>query len=457
SYIIPLFTTRIVRMTLNQTRLKQLNIHTIRIRAFIRNKKVAEFQDHRNSIEKVFHLMKKTEQYDNKSIINYDLKIYAKYINQTDIHYFTEFINIKSHIHTINCSIILIISQPQRLRDKIFKNFLPFILMLIAIQMGILLDIEVLKELIHRPIQISIGLVCQYILMPLIAFSISNFFQHEPLYSLGLFVLGCCPGGSALNQWTVLFDGDLNLSAIMTFASTVASFFMMPLWLYTLGQYAFLRQLKIRISFLNLLQSLLTIILPMGLGMLISHFIPKLKPIIKCILKPTLIFFTCYFFIFAAFVNYHLLFYIDLKTALTIPLLPWSGFLLSCLFAWICRQDWKRIITIGIETGIQNIGIAFMVLLYSLPAPENSRATVIPFIASYASVQPFYFILIYQLIRRKCCKTQRVVHRISIDTLSKTTFELSEAEDETCEEILQTKKVSLPMITLDASVDAKST
>ncbi|CAF4804016.1 unnamed protein product, partial [Rotaria sp. Silwood2] len=177
------------------------------------------------------------KKYDNKSIINYDLKIYAKYINQTDIHYFTEFINIKSHIHTINCSIILIISQPQRLRDKIFKNFLPFILMLIAIQMGILLDIEVLKELIHRPIQISIGLVCQYILMPLIAFSISNFFQHEPLYSLGLFVLGCCPGGSALNQWTVLFDGDLNLSAIMTFASTVASFFMMPLWLYTLGQY----------------------------------------------------------------------------------------------------------------------------------------------------------------------------------------------------------------------------
>ncbi|CAF3448050.1 unnamed protein product [Rotaria sp. Silwood1] len=457
SFTIPLFTTRMLRMKFNRTRLKQLNIHTIRLHAFISDQKVAEFQDHRDKIEKVFHLTKNIKQYDNESIMIYNLNIHAKYINQTNIQYFIEIINIKNHIYSINCSIVLIISQPERMRDKIFKNLTPFMLMFISIQMGILLDIEILKELIRRPIQISIGFVCQYIFMPLIAFSISKLFQYQPLYGLGLFIVGCCPGGSASNQWTVLFDGDLNLSAFMTFASTVASFFMMPLWLYTLGQYAYLRELEIRIPFLNLLLSLLTIIGPMGLGMIICHFIPKLKSIIKRILKPMLILFICYFFVFGAFVNYYLFHYIDLQTALTIPLLPWLGFLLGGLFAWICRQDSKRIVTIGIETGIQHIGIAFMVLLYSLPAPENSQATIIPLIAGYVSVLPFCLVLIYQLIRGKCCKTQPVDHHISIDTLSKTTFELSEAEAEPVDDISQTKKESLPITILDSAVDSKST
>jgi len=34
---------------------------------------------------------------------------------------------------------------------------------------------------------------------------------------------GCCPGGGMSNNWTILFDGDLNLSAIMTFISNAGS------------------------------------------------------------------------------------------------------------------------------------------------------------------------------------------------------------------------------------------
>jgi predicted Na+-dependent transporter len=44
-----------------------------------------------------------------------------------------------------------------------------------------------------------------------------------PLEALALFLYGCSPGGSASNNWTILFDGDIDLSAIMTFASTITS------------------------------------------------------------------------------------------------------------------------------------------------------------------------------------------------------------------------------------------
>ncbi len=258
-----------------------------------------------------------------------------------------------NHIQRMNCSIVLLISQPQRIRDKIFRKAIPFVIMIISIQMGILLDMEVLKELIRRPIQVLIGFVCQYGFMPLIAFAISKIFRYQPTYGLGLFVVGCCPGGSQSNQWTVMFDGDLNLSAFMSFVSTVASFFMMPFWLYTLGQYAYLREMKIHIPFFNLAISLLTIIGPLAIGMIAVYFIPKLKPIIQRIVKPMLLALILYFFVFGAFVNYYLFLYLDLQTALTAPFLPWLGFLFGSLFAWICKQDRKRLITIGIETGKQ--------------------------------------------------------------------------------------------------------
>lgn len=45
-----------------------------------------------------------------------------------------------------------------------------------------------------------------------------------------------------------------------------------------------------------------------------------------------------------------------------------------------------------------------MVLLYSLPEPENHQSTVIAIIISYLSSQPFYAILLIKLIRRKCFK-----------------------------------------------------
>ncbi|CAF3651637.1 unnamed protein product [Adineta steineri] len=446
TYIVPLFSTKIIRTTFNRTYLKQLNIHEIHIYAIISDQKVAEFENHRSITEKTFRISNNTKLNNNKPMIVYNLKINANYMNRTYIHYSIRFIDTNNHTYHINCSSILIVSSPKRLIDTIFKNVIPFIIIFTSIQMGILLDVGVLKELIKRPIQVLIGFVCQYGMMPILAYTISKLFRYDPLYGLGLFVVGCCPGGSASNQWTVIFDGDLNLSVFMSFASTVASFFMMPFWLYTLGQYAYLEELKIRIPFLNLAQSLLTIIAPVGIGMLLVHCIPKLKSIIQRIVKPTLILIIFYFFVFGAFANYYLLRYIDLRTALTAPLLPWLGFGLGGFLAWVFKQDEKRIITIGIETGIQNIGIAFMILLYSLPAPDNSQATVMPLVVAYLSLQPLYILLIYQTIRRKCCKSEK-----SVDTLSKTTPELSEVKSEVLD-----NEISLPLTAAGLSAGSEA-
>ena len=71
-----------------------------------------------------------------------------------------------------------------------------------------------------------------------------------------------------------------------------------------------------------------------------------------------------------------------------------------------------------------------MVLLYSFPAPQNSQASVIPLIVAYLSTQPFYLILLYRLIRRKCGKSKPSEDPTSTVTLEKTSEQLSKPEEQ---------------------------
>ena len=56
-----------------------------------------------------------------------------------------------------------------------------------------------------------------------ITFGMGYVFFTDPLYRLGLFTLGCSPGGMMSNFWTLMFGGDINLSITMTAVSTVAA------------------------------------------------------------------------------------------------------------------------------------------------------------------------------------------------------------------------------------------
>ena len=49
-------------MTFNQTRLKQLNIHTIHLRTYIADRKIAEFQGRHHTVRTTFHLTNTTSR-----------------------------------------------------------------------------------------------------------------------------------------------------------------------------------------------------------------------------------------------------------------------------------------------------------------------------------------------------------------------------------------------------------
>lgn len=120
---------------------------------------------------------------------------------------------------------------------------------------------------------------------------------------------------------------------------------------------------------------------------------------------------------------------------------------------YFSRGKFNCLLPFFVVLGIQNISIAYMILLYSLPSPENTQSIVIPFIASFLSTLPFYVVLVYQLIRKKCCKQKRPVRDISIDTLSKTTCHLSDTQSVALNDTSQTEKIFPPMAVVNSSTN----
>jgi len=73
-------------------------------------------------------------------------------------------------------------------------------------------------------------------------------------------------------------------------------------------------------------------------------------------------------------------------------LLPWMGFAFGALAALIARQPRENVTAIAIETGIQNSGIAIMLLKLSFDAPDGDMASVIPVVVSIFTPGPLLLV-----------------------------------------------------------------
>lgn len=109
------------------------------------------------------------------------------------------------------------------------------ILGLIMLTMGCTLSTDDFRTLMQRPLDIFIGSVAQYTIMPLLAWSLSRLFGLNPFMSAGLILVGCCPGGVSSNIMSFLCHGDVAYSVGMTTASTLLAPFVTPLLVYWLA------------------------------------------------------------------------------------------------------------------------------------------------------------------------------------------------------------------------------
>lgn len=105
------------------------------------------------------------------------------------------------------------------------------VLGIIMLGMGMTLGREDYRILAQRPLDVFIGAAAQYTVMPLLAIGIAKLFDLSPGLTLGLVLVGTCPGGVSSNIMSFLAKGDVAFSVGMTTVSTVLAPAVTPLWM----------------------------------------------------------------------------------------------------------------------------------------------------------------------------------------------------------------------------------
>lgn len=299
----------------------------------------------------------------------------------------------------------VVVFRKRGLLDTIFQVFIYIFLVFVTLAFGCKLDLDVVKENLRRPVAPAIGLCCQYILMPMIAFAIAKIvIPNDHAVALGIFISGVCPGGGVSNIYSHLLDGDLSLSITMTTISTIAALGMMPLWIYTLGK-VFTDELggatKVDIPFLNIFTALVILIVPLLVGVAIKYKLPRLTKILMKVITPVTLFVIIILISVGIYTNLYIFEFFEPKVILVGSLLPYCGYILSGIISLLLRQSWTKVKTIIIETGIQNQGVAILLMFTAFPPPDGDIAAVAPIASGVMTPLPLFVLtIIYQIYKR---------------------------------------------------------
>ena len=154
---------------------------------------------------------------------------------------------------------------------------------------------------------------------------------------LGLFVTGTSPGGGASNIWTLLFGGNLDLSVSMTAVSTVSAFFMMPLWIFLLGE-VIIAGTPIVVPYFKITTYAVMLLVPLLIGVSVRKCLPRVADFFVKLLKPLALFLIVFILVCGIWSQFFMIQLIDWKVAVVGFALPWLGFAFGCLFSKLCKR-----------------------------------------------------------------------------------------------------------------------
>lgn len=153
-------------------------------------------------------------------------------------------------------------------RPEPFAAMKPAIVPLLGVVMfgmGVTLTWANFAHVLRRPALVGLGMLLQFLLMPLIAWLLARGFGLAPYLAAGLVLVGSCPGGTASNVICYLARGDVALSITLTAASTVLSVVATPAltWAYV-GQ-------RVPVPVASMFVSILKIVIvPVVLGVVVN-------------------------------------------------------------------------------------------------------------------------------------------------------------------------------------------
>ena len=100
-------------------------------------------------------------------------------------------------------------------------SYITLLLGIVMFGMGMTLKLDDFKLIVKYPKGVIIGIVSQFVIMPLLAFTLAKVFNLAPEIAVGVILVGCCPGGTSSNVMTFLAKGNTALSVTITSCTTL--------------------------------------------------------------------------------------------------------------------------------------------------------------------------------------------------------------------------------------------
>lgn len=232
-------------------------------------------------------------------------------------------------------------------------SWINWLLMIIMFGMGLTLKLDDFKLIFTRPKDVIIGCIAQFTIMPAIAFILCKVFNLDPALTVGVILVGTCPGGTSSNVITYLSRGDVALSVSMTSINTILAPILTPTITYLL------LSKTINVDIISMFISIvIVIIIPICLGFIINKFFGNFtKKVIKslpfisvigiCMIVASVVshnsskILTTSFVVFIVVILHNVL-----------------GYILGFLLGIALKLNPARTKALSIEIGMQNSGLA---------------------------------------------------------------------------------------------------
>ena len=156
---------------------------------------------------------------------------------------------------------------------EIVTKIAPIALALIMLALGLGLTGQDFLRVLKQPKDFIVGLICQLILLPVIAFVLIKIFNTPLELALGVMIIAAAPGGVTSNVLTKFANGDVALSVSLTAIISLISIISVPFIVFMSADLLEISNISKEISMIGIsMKMFLVVTLPVLLGMAIRKF-----------------------------------------------------------------------------------------------------------------------------------------------------------------------------------------
>ena len=232
-------------------------------------------------------------------------------------------------------------------------SYVNILLGIVMFGMGMTLKLSDFKVVFTKPKAVIVGILSQFVIMPVLAFVLAFAFQLPAELAVGVILVGSCPGGTSSNVMTYLAKGDVALSVGMTACTTIMAPIVTPLLvLLFAGQTVDVDVLEM---FLSIVQ---VVLVPIAAGFLINYFFEKVAAACASVLPLVSVVGISLIIMAVVAANQAKLLTVGPLIILVVMLHNVLGYALGYLVGRVLRLTKEQMRTLSIEVGMQNSGLA---------------------------------------------------------------------------------------------------